>query len=121
MFDSQHVLWDQINMERVADIIDGLGGNAAVSRELRIKPSAVSEMKRRNSIPPKYWLGLIRLSQSRGGGALTADRLVVIHAQFVADDCHISSAPMLEQENGAHGGVRHVTVSDRDLPAAGCR
>ena len=108
-------------MERVADIIDGLGGNAVISRELKIKPSAVSEMKRRNSIPPKYWLGLIRLSDRAGKRRVTADELVAIHALPDDLDVHLVSGPLCEANDGALAEGRHVTVSRHDLPVAGCR
>ncbi|WP_428829433.1 carph-isopro domain-containing protein [Aureimonas altamirensis] len=67
-------------MNHVSDIIDLLGGNAAVSRELGVKPSTVSEMKRRNSIPPKYWAGLLRVAAQSGRQDITADQLVHIHS-----------------------------------------
>jgi hypothetical protein len=67
------------NMRTVSDIIEALGGSASIARELGLKASAVSEMKRRQSIPVKYWPGLIRLSQGRGA-VLDADALVVAHA-----------------------------------------
>lgn len=67
-------------MNRVSDLIDRLGGNASVARDLGLKPSAVSEMKRRNSIPPKYWAALIEIGRSRGVEGVSADRLVAIHS-----------------------------------------
>jgi hypothetical protein len=101
-------------MERVADIIDGLGGNSVVSREMGIKPSAVSEMKRRNSIPPKYWLGLIRLSRSLGKRQITADELVAVHALADGVGSHDASAPAKDGNHDcAFGTACPVRSSDR--------
>lgn len=67
-------------MHNVSDIIQKLGGNAAVARELGLKPSAVSEMRRRGSIPAKYWAGIIRIAETKKLRQLNADRLISIHA-----------------------------------------
>lgn len=50
----------------VAQIIEQLGGNTAVARIIDRKPSAVSEMKRRGSIPVEYWPRLIDAARGRG-------------------------------------------------------
>lgn len=67
-------------MDNVSDIINELGGNSAVARELGLKPSAVSEMRRRGSIPAKYWHGFIRLAAAKDVRGVDADRLIAIHA-----------------------------------------
>jgi len=79
-------------MNRVSDIIDRLGGNASVSREIGVKPSAVSEMKRRNSIPPRYWSDLIAMAKERGAGEITADMLVAIHTAPSGDEAQAGAA-----------------------------
>ena len=43
----------------VAQIIDGLGGSAATARMLGKERSTVSEMKRRRSIPVRYWQDIV--------------------------------------------------------------
>ncbi|RFC66481.1 hypothetical protein DYI37_03295 [Fulvimarina endophytica] len=70
-------------MQTPSDIINSLGGNAAIARKLGISPSGVSEMKRRNSIPVKYWSGLIEIA-NEGGHTLSADMLISAHANEVA-------------------------------------
>lgn len=69
-----------IDMICVADLIDSLGGNASVARDLQLTPSAVSEMKRRNSIPPKYWPLVIATADGRGIDGVTAHSLMLLHS-----------------------------------------
>lgn len=64
----------------ISGLFDRLGRNVAVSRMLRVSQSGVSEMKRRNSLPPKYWFRLIHEARGAGHYFLTADLLVRIHA-----------------------------------------
>lgn len=65
-------------MESISDIFDALGGPTATGRLLGAKPSTASEMKRRGSIPVRYWPALIA-----GAAALniriTADDLARLH------------------------------------------
>ena len=70
-------------MSSLKQIIEDLGGNAAVSRKLGISASGVSEMKRRNSIPVKYWAGLIEIARESGKD-LSPDELIAAHANEAA-------------------------------------
>lgn len=72
-------------MNTVAQIIDGLGGNAAVARRLGLGASTVSEMKRRNSIPVKYWHGVMAIAQQIGAPPLTEKDLVRAHVPEAAE------------------------------------
>ncbi len=47
------------NMNNVGSIFDELGGPAAVARILNVGTSTASEMKRRGSIPVRWWPQLI--------------------------------------------------------------
>lgn len=67
-------------MKSVADIIDALGGNAAVARSLDVPPSTISEIKRRNSLPSKYFRPIITLAEQKEVAWVTADFLADLHA-----------------------------------------
>jgi len=67
-------------MKTVADIIDALGGNAAVARFLDVPPSTISEIKRRNSLPSKYFRPIITLAVEKNVDWVTADFLADLHA-----------------------------------------
>jgi hypothetical protein len=68
-------------MNTLADIFAAFGGPAAVARILDVGPSTASEMKRRRSIPPEYWLRLVREAERRGLPDITTDALATIHAR----------------------------------------
>ncbi|RUW98316.1 MAG: hypothetical protein EOS71_00410 [Mesorhizobium sp.] len=71
-------------MKNVGDIFDELGGTGAVARIIEVKHSAASEMKRRNSIPVRYWPLLVTGAQARGV-ELDNDVLVKVHASTVPE------------------------------------
>ena len=74
-------------MTNVSDIIDALGGNAAMARVIAKGASTVSEMRRRQRIDVKYWQTLRAAASdpniaSRDGRAvfdLSYDTLVDVH------------------------------------------
>lgn len=68
-------------MIAIHDIFDALGGPAAIARELRIKPSTASEMKRRGSIPAEYWAELAAIAERRRHPEINADLLAALHAR----------------------------------------
>lgn len=72
-------------MKTVADIIDALGGNAVVARFLDAKPSTISEIKRRNSLPPKFFRAIVTLAEQKGIDWVTADFLADLHAAPAPD------------------------------------
>ena len=43
----------------VENVFTALGGTSATARELGVKQSAASEMRRRKSIPVRYWPRLV--------------------------------------------------------------
>ena len=50
----------------VVGIFDDLNGPAAVARLLGVKSSTASEMKRRKSIPMRYWSNIISALHQKG-------------------------------------------------------
>ena len=68
-------------MITVAELIMELGGPSAVARMIRVRQSAASEMKRRGTIPPRYWRDLIQGAQEAGKRVVTSDLLVDLHAR----------------------------------------
>lgn len=67
-------------MRSVPEIIDDLGGISAVARWIDTGPSTVSEMKRRGTIHPRYWMQLVDGARSAGCEWLTAEYLAIVHA-----------------------------------------
>jgi hypothetical protein len=67
-------------MTTVSDIFDTAGGPSQVARLLEVKVSAATEMKRRGSIPLKYWARLIDECRERGIRGINTDILVEAHS-----------------------------------------
>lgn len=65
-------------MRHVDEIFEKLGGTTAFARAVEIKPSAASEMRRRGSIPVRYWPRLISVAKEHEF-VLTNDMLVNMH------------------------------------------
>ena len=65
-------------MQNVDDIFTALGGSGSVARILDVKPSAASEMRRRGSIPVRYWPRLIEGAEALGV-SIDSDMLVQLH------------------------------------------
>lgn len=63
-------------------IINALGGNAIVARRIGRTPSAVSEMKRRGTIPVRYWSEIASLAGESGLKGITVQKLATLHAQM---------------------------------------
>lgn len=71
-------------MEDIASLFETVGGSGQMAALLGVKPSAASEMKRRGSIPVKYWPQLVSGFRDRGIEGLDYDALVKIHATQAA-------------------------------------
>lgn len=69
-----------LDMKDVAEIIDALGGNAALAGKLGVTPSGVSEMKRRGRIPPRYWLAITKIAAEDRVSGISLDVLATIAA-----------------------------------------
>jgi hypothetical protein len=64
--DSRHVDGvGMLAMEKVPELFDRLGGPSEVARILKCGTSTASEMKRRSSIPVRYWPMLIESEKGR--------------------------------------------------------
>ena len=70
-----------LDMVNVSEIINSLGGNAAVALRLDVGPSTVSEMKRRNAIPVKYWPRIIAMASEKAVDDVTSETLMQMHAE----------------------------------------
>lgn len=66
-------------MNSVDDIFKQFGGTGAVARALEVKPSAASEMRRRSSIPVRYWHRLIEAAENKHL-PLDSEALIRLHA-----------------------------------------
>jgi len=66
-------------MNSLRDLVDELGGTTAFAAAIQVNVSTASEMKRRGSIPVRYWPSLIAAADERGL-PLTYDTLVAIHS-----------------------------------------
>lgn len=63
-------------MQSFSDLIDQLGGAAAVARFAGLKPGTVQQMKSRDSVQPRYWPFLIKLAQQKQVAGVTHDALI---------------------------------------------
>lgn len=66
-------------MNSLRDLVGEFGGTTAFAAAIQVNVSTASEMKRRGSIPVRYWPSLIAAAEERGL-ALTYDTLVAIHS-----------------------------------------
>lgn len=66
-------------MRTVEDVFEKLGGTGAVARLIEVKHSAASEMRRRQSIPVRYWPNLIDRAHA-AGVEISSDVLMAVHA-----------------------------------------
>lgn len=67
-------------MKTVPEIFDHLGGASRVARLLGVGQSTASEMKRRRSIPVKWWPALLSDPAAIEAG-LTESALIRIHTE----------------------------------------
>lgn len=65
-------------MKRVADIFAAFNGPASLARAIGVRTEHATLMKRRNSIPIRYWPALIAEAKRRGI-ALNVERLLQAH------------------------------------------
>ena len=66
-------------MNTVADVFEKFEKTSAVAEALGVKLSAASEMRRRSSIPVRYWPTLVDAARQRGFEELTYEKLVAMH------------------------------------------
>ena len=68
-------------MNTVTNLFEQLGGPTKVARILGVGFTTASEMKRRGSIPVKYWPKLVEACRADGVDSVTYERLVSMHAE----------------------------------------
>ena len=68
-------------MNTVEDVFLAFEGTANFADALALGLSTASEMRRRGSIPVKYWPRLVDEAEKRGALTITYDRLVAIHSE----------------------------------------
>lgn len=66
-------------MRNIDHVFEVLGGTSESARILGVKQSAASEMKRRGSIPVRYWANVVS-GMAEKGTPITYDDLVAMHA-----------------------------------------
>lgn len=71
-------------MNSIPAIFDQIGGPSKVAEILSVKTSAASEMKRRGSIPVRYWPRLVDACKELGIRGVNYDVLVDLHQKETA-------------------------------------
>lgn len=71
-------------MRDVTNLFDEIGGPRKMAALLDVKPSAASEMKRRGSIPVKYWPKLVDGFKNLHLTNVDYDTLVSMHSERAA-------------------------------------
>lgn len=64
-------------------LIKSFGGSGPFSREIGVKQTTGSEMKRRNSIPVAHWPAVVAAAKRCGVRGVTYELLVRIHVERV--------------------------------------
>jgi hypothetical protein len=65
-------------IETISDIAEKLGGTSAFGRVIGVKQSTASEMRRKNTLPVKYWPQLVDALKAIGV-TFSYEELVKIH------------------------------------------
>jgi hypothetical protein len=67
-------------MNTVEEVFAGFEGTSAFAGALGLNLSTASEMRRRSSIPVRYWPKLVDAARQRGVDGISYDSLVAMHA-----------------------------------------
>lgn len=89
-------------MLSVADIFETFGGPAALGRIIGKRASTASEMKRRRSIPTKYWIAIIEEGKNQG---LDITEAVILAAHNVN---HVTLNANMESRTSANSAPPEV-------------
>lgn len=84
-----------VSPKTIDELFQQMGGPTAVARILAVGVSTASEMKRRGSVPVRYWPKLITHAQSQGT-PLTESDLLAAHVASDGPDAvkrPVSAAP----------------------------
>jgi len=65
----------------IQNVFELFVSNVNMASVLKVGPSTVSEMKRRNSIPSEYWPDLVTAAAKIGRDDLTFEKLALISQQ----------------------------------------
>lgn len=76
-----HVMETQAPITDLQSVFAAFGSNVKLASVLRVGPSAVSEMKRRNNIPVEYWPSLVDGAREIGRSDLTMERMAFLSAE----------------------------------------
>jgi len=68
-------------MNTVEDVFLAFDGTRNFADALKLGLSTASEMRRRGSIPVRYWPRLVDEAEKRSISSITYDRLVAIHSE----------------------------------------
>lgn len=71
-------VWAMSNLDK---IFTDLGGTGKVAEYLGVKPSAASEMRRRGSVPVKYWPKLVLACNEHNIEGVNYATLVSLHSE----------------------------------------
>jgi hypothetical protein len=99
----------------IADMIEKFGGNTSFADVLGKRPSTVSEMKRRSSIPVEYWPRIVEAAEQKGISGLSYETLVQMHVPHIP--ARVSSTPLLPSDAGPRAS--EGAPSPRPSPARG--
>lgn len=75
----QNVLFGAV--QTIEDIFRAFGGPAKIGQVIGVSTEHAGAMKRRNSIPVSYWPSLIAAAQERDIEGITAESLLLLHAE----------------------------------------
>lgn len=73
-------------MQNVADIFDAFGGPANLGRAVGVRTEHATTMRRRGSIPTRYWLRLVSAAAEAGRDDITLEVLARVHAARFAEE-----------------------------------
>lgn len=71
-------------LNSMVDVFDLFASNIELAGVLKVGPSTVSEMKRRKSIPPQYWVAISSAVKDKGRSDLTLEKFVELAARRAA-------------------------------------
>lgn len=72
---------NDVFMQSIEAIFDKLGGTGKAAAAINVKPTAASEMKRRKSIPVKYWDRVIAACKQKNIKGISYETLVRLHSR----------------------------------------
>lgn len=67
-------------MNTLNDLFDDFGGPAKIGQAIGVSTEHAAAMKRRHSIPSRYWLALVNSARERGL-ELSIEQLALLHQE----------------------------------------